>query len=488
MSEYIINKLPRVEGLIKVALQQSTEQQIIYLESGRSTHLENRLIGKYPLEAIHQTQLLSSKSGIAHALAAVTAQENYLNINPTDIAINIRQVLLQISTIHSHIHHFYWELLPDYLNRTHFDNGAVSSQWLYLDFTPEKKKSGDLTKEAGQKILGNISKAADTLGHLQVAMAELGGKYPVVMNLIPGGISNSAFNRSVFMSLIRHLEQVKHFVEVLWPEDIKTFVQNIPNAASVLVKNINLLSFGSSGIGGEMLDKYATYSDGVYVDGKLSPVNELKITESYDHTFFQPIDKNSDSGELRFNFQKTDARTWIRGARYESSPVLTGPLSRMLVTHFAGGNREISDRLGQMMDDLNLSVDSPNCMATRLLADVFEGRFYLKGALNILLDLDEVTPINNGVEFDFSEDGVGIGKIEAPSGALMHRVFIEENKIIQYRIITAANWNFSPGDEYGKMGIVEQELNKLNESERLSAATASRHLHSYHVQVMDGTK
>ena len=488
MSEYIIKKLPRAEGIIKVVLQQSTEQQIIYLESGRPTHLENRLIGKYPLEAIHQTQLLSSKSGIAHALAAVTALENYLNINPTEIAINIRQVLLQISTIHSHIHHFYWELLPDYLNRTHFDSSSVASHQFYLDFTAQKEKSGDLAKEAGQKILGNISKAADTLGYLQVAMAELGGKFPVVMNLIPGGISNSAFNRSVFMSLIRHLEQVKHFVEVLWPEDIKRFVQNTPNAATVLVKNVNLLSFGSSGIGGQMPDKYATYSDGVFLDGKLSPVNELKITETYDHTFFQPIDKNSDSGELRFNFQKTDARTWIRGARYESSPVLTGPLSRMLVTHFAGGNMEISDRLGQMMDDLNLSVDSPNSVATRLLAAVFEGRFYLRGALNILLDLDEVAPIDKGVEFDFSKIGVGIGKIEAPSGALMHRIFIEENKLIQYRIITAANWNFSPGDEYGKMGIVEQELNKLNESERLSAETASRHLHSYHVQVMDGTK
>jgi Ni,Fe-hydrogenase I large subunit len=488
MSEYIVKKLPRVEGTIKVALQRSTEQQVIYLESGRSTHLENRLIGRYPLEAIHQTQLLSSKSGIAHALAAVTALENYLNIKPTEISVNIRQLLLQVSTIHSHIHHFYWELLPDYLNITHFIDGLAQKQRSYLDFTPEKEKPGDLSKKAGQEILENVSKAAETLGHLQMAMAELGGKYPVVMNLIPGGISNSAFNRSIFMSLIRHLEQVKYFVEVLWPEDIKTFVQNVPNAANVLVRNINLLSFGSSGIGGDIRDKYATYSDGVFIDGKLSPVNELKITESFDHTFFQPVDKNSDSGELRFNFQKTDARTWIRGARYESSPILAGPLSRMLVTHFAGGNMEISDRLGQMMDDLNLSVDSPNCAATRLLAAVFEGRFYLKGALNILLDLDEVTPINNDVNFDFSEDGVGIGKIEAPSGALMHRVFIEENKIVQYRIVSAANWNLSPGDEYGKMGIIEQELNILNEGEKLSAATASRHLHSYHVQVMDGTK
>ena len=488
MSEYIIKKLPRVEGILKVALLRTEQQKTVYLESGRSTHLENRLIGKYPLEAIHQTQLLSSKTGIAHALATVAALENYLGIDPTEISINIRQVLLQISTIHSHIHHFYWELLPDYLNESHFKKEPTSSQRGYLDFTPEKKTPDDLTKDAGLRILGSISKAAETLGHLQMAMAELGGKFPVVMNLIPGGISNSAFNRSVFMSLIRHLEQVKHFVEVIWPDDIKTFIQNIPEAVTVLVKNVNLLSFGSSGIGGEIKEKYATYSDGVFIDGKLSPVNELKITESYEHTFFQPIDRNSDSGGLRFNFQKIDGRTWIRGARYESSPVLTGPLSRMLVTHFAGGNMEISDRLGQMMDDLDLTADSPNCMATRLLATVFEGRFYLKGALNILLDLDQTASINNGINFDFTEDGVGIGKIEAPSGALQHRVFIKDNRIIQYRIISAMNWNFSPSDEYGKTGVVEQELNILNELEGLSAASASRLLHSYHVQVLDGTK
>jgi len=488
MGEYIIKKLPRIEGILKVVLLRSTQQQTIYLESGRSIHLENRLIGKYPMESIHQTQLLSSKSGVAHALASVAALENYLNINPTEISINIRQVLLQLSTIHSNIHHFYWELLPDYLNESHFGKDSSRNARYYVDFIADKEKPNDLTKAVGLQIVKNLPNASEILGHLQIAMAALGGKYPVVMNLIPGGVSNSSFGRSLFMSLIRSLEKVKQFIEVAWPGDVKAFIQDLPDTVTVLAKSVNLLSFGSGGIGGEIKENYGSYSDGVFLDGKLGPINELKITESHDHTFYLPIDKNSETAELTFNFQKGDARTWIRGARYDGSTLFTGPLSRMLVTHFAGGNMEISDRLGQMMDDLELSADSPNCVASRLLAAVFEGRFYLRGALNILLDLDQTTEVGRDLSFDFSENGVGLGKIEAPSGALLHRIFIEDKKIVQYRIISPMNWNFSPSDRYGKRGIVEQELNRLNETENLSAISASRLLHSYNGQVMDGTK
>jgi len=141
------------------------------LESGRSTHLENRLIGKYPLEAIHQTQLLSSKTGVAHALAAVRAIENYLNLMPTEVSINIRQVLLQLSTIHSHIHHFYWELLPDYLNSSHFKDGSTT----FMDFTPEKGKSADLAQKAGQQILANL-RLADLNAAVAQASANLNQK------------------------------------------------------------------------------------------------------------------------------------------------------------------------------------------------------------------------------------------------------------------------------------------------------------------------
>ena len=488
MSEFIIKKLPRAEGILKVIRHRSPQQQQIYLESGRSTHLENRLIGRYPLEAIHQTQLLSLKTGIAHALAAVSAIESYLKVKPTEVSVKIRHVLLQISTLHSHIHHFYWELLPDFLNIEHFRTVSGNGSDHYLDFTADKKMPGDLTKQVGLQILDNLPVAADCLKYLQMIMAALGGKFPIVMNLVPGGISNANISRPLLMSLIRNLEKAKKFIEVQWPKDVKAFIQDLPDTVTVLVRNINLLSFGSAGIGGEIDEKYAGYSDGVLLDGKLGPVNELKITESNDNTYYLPIDKNSESGEIAFNFQKTDARTWIRGARYDGASVYTGSLSRMLVTHFAGGNMEISDRLGQMMDDLGLSAESPNCMATRLLAAVFEGRFYLRGALNILLDFNQNMKYKPGPSLEFAEYGVGMGKIEAPSGALLHRIFIEDNKIVQYRIITPMNWNFSPSDRFGKSGIVEQELNRLNEAENLSAVTASRVLHSYNVQVLDGTK
>lgn len=487
MDTIVINKLLRVEGILRVILANSVKKQRIYLESGQSVHTEERMRGKYPLEAIQLTQLLSAKSGIAHAIASVSALENYLQLETTDTAMQIRQVLLKLSTIYSHIQHFYWELLPDYLNKNSFNSELNQSLRFYIGFLPESEKPGDLSPKTSQRILKNISTAAKALNFLQKSITLIGGKHPVIMNLIPGGITNFYLKRSLIMKVIRNLEQIKHFVEVVWPQDIKNFIQDLPETVSVLVKSVNLISYGSLQLG-KRKEQLSVYSDGVLLDGKLEPVNELKITESLDYTFYLPLAKDSRSSTLSYDINKQGARTWIKGARYDTDTMVTGALARMLVTHFGGGNLEVSDLIGQMIDDLGLSTESPNCIASRMLAEVFEARFYLKATLSHLLDLDDETKVNQQTAFDFSTSGSGTGKVEAPGGSLLHQVYINNNQITQYNIIAPLNWNFSARDEAGNMGIVENELNKLHELDNLTAAQASRILHSYNVQVVDGTQ
>lgn len=487
MKTMLIDRMPRIEGLLKVIVSETETERKIFLESGRPLHLEKQLIGSYPLEAAQTVQNLSASSGIAHGLSAVAALEHYLQIQPTQAAFEIRQIMLQLSTLRAHIIHFYFEWLPDYLNQDHFVSPETLAPFLRMDYRPEEKREGDLSSDAGREIASHVRAASAALNVLQQCQTLLSGKFPIAMNLIPGGISNFEIDRSLLMQLARNLESIKPFVEVIWPADVKRFIQDLPEMVAVPVKNVNMISYGSL-TNGNQADTDAFYADGVLTEGKLEPINNLLITESLASTFYIPETEKTDSGQPDYDFEKRDATTWIKGARYDGEPMLTGALSRMMITHFGGSNLEISDRVGRMIDDLGLGMDSPSCAASRLLAEVFEGRFYMKSTLRLLLDFESGRPLNRKMKMDFSKTGTGISRIEAPAGALLHQVYITEGRISQYRIVAAANWNFSSADANGRRGIAENELNTLLEKPTLTALQVQRVIHSYNAQIVDGTQ
>ncbi len=487
MINTLIDRLPRCEGYLKAVLSQSATGNEILLKSGRSTHLDINLRERFPLEALHLTQSLSERSCVAHAIASVSALEDYLKIYPTETALRIRQVLLDLSTIRSHIYHFYWEILPDYLNLDHYELIHKNDPNLYFGQAHKEKEEGDLDKETGEKLLGNISMAANVIDLLQKNMTMLGGKYPVIMNQIPGGVSNFSISRSLNMSVIRNLEFCKSFIEETWPQDLKEFIQNTPNSTIILEPGPNLISFGSLPIE-QNRGKTSNYSEGVLLDGKLEPVNELKITEALTDSFYLPIEKSDNGPQKWYDLNKPGARTWIRGARYNEQTMITGALSRMMITHLVGGNLEISDIVSQMIDDLELTFESPNCTASRLLSEVLESRIYLKNIFKNLFEIGSDSETNRKTYYNFTSEGVGTGKIESPSGSLLHQVYISDNRIKNYMIISPMNWNFSPSDEEGKKGVVETELNRLVASQEPSPITITRHLHSYNTQILDGTR
>lgn len=484
MTQKIIHHLSNLEGILDVVTEKKEQGEQVYLRSGYSTHMEMRLKNRYPLEAIQLTQQLSAKSGVAHAIAATLALENVLSLEPTAVAKDIRRVLLKLSTLHSHIHHFYWEILPAYVNREHKIWGI---ERFYSKVPSGRPKSGDLSKDEGRRILNHIEEASKVLFLLQQLIAQLGGKFPVIMNMIPGGVTNFSLKKEMIMSLLRILENIKEFVEKTWPDDVKSFVKDVPESLITSQESSNLICFGSLPPG-DPTKREKDYSAGVLIDNKLELLNELKITESLDYTFYRAIQQQTGFSENIYDSAKPEARTWIKGARYETETMQVGALSRMLVTHFGGGNLTISNIVAQFIGDLGLTPESANCLGSRLLSEVFEARLYMEDIMKSLLELDLNAPVNQKREFDFSANGAGIGKVEAPGGSLLHQVFIQNGKIAQYRIISPVNWNFSTNDEFGKTGIVERELNRLLAENRLNSEQCERILSSYYLQVLDGTQ
>ncbi|OGG99803.1 MAG: hypothetical protein A2600_02565 [Candidatus Lambdaproteobacteria bacterium RIFOXYD1_FULL_56_27] len=483
----LVERVPNLEGLLKVAYDGEPGKEKYFLQSGRTLHQEGRLFGKYPLEAVQHTQTLSAKSGVAHGIAAVLALENYLQWTPTYNGQKMRQILLHLSTLHSHLHHFYFEVLPDYLNQKHFKGQGLLRSTYYPTLALREKDDQDLSPEAAKQIFTHLPQVVRTLAALQQAMALLGGKYPVVMNLIPGGVANTNLGRAQGMKLLRILESAKEMVEEIWPTDIKTVIAGATDLLQSSDEDQQLISFGSLPIENGKEEK-AYFSPGVYVEGKLEPLNVTKITESYVDTYYRPADNRSLSNDLIYDLNKKKAHTWIKAARYETDVALTGPLARLLITHYGGGNVQVSDSIAGWIENLGLSIDKANSGAARLLAGAFEGRYILQNLFDSLLKLDFTGPLNQRKPFAFKGRGIGMGMVEAPGGALLHQVYIEGGKITGYRIVAPSNWNLSPGDEFGKTGLLEAGLNRMGKFGPLRPETAIRLAHSYYAQALDATQ
>ncbi|MDH5559325.1 MAG: nickel-dependent hydrogenase large subunit [Deltaproteobacteria bacterium] len=488
MSQTLIQQFQRTEGIIGLTLFETKDRRQVVFNSGQSTHLEEKLKGRYPLEPIHLTQLLSSKNGIFHAMASVLAIEDYFKLKPTLIAGHIRQLMMQIATIHSHIHHFYWESLPNYLHRKHLEKVENKDLVYFPRLVDRDKDSGDLSIKTGGSILKHVAMAAETLNVLQKTLAILGGKYPIVMNLIPGGVTNFKNEKDKLMIILNKLERLKPFIEEVWPADVKQFTQDIPETTKVIFPNLNLISFGSVPVEKIADQSTGLYISGVLIDGKLEPLNDFKITESFDNTFYVPIDEQGELNADLYDVNKKGAYTWIKSARYEGESMLTGPLARMMITHFGGGNLEISDSIGHMINNLGLTSDSYNCVASRMFAEVFEARYHLKSIFHSLLAINQQSDLNLKRPFDFSDGGTGTGRVEAPGGSLMHQTYIKGDQIMQYRIISPMNWNFSTRDKNNRSGIVEREMNHFFQENELSEFQANRVFTSYYPQALDGTQ
>jgi len=481
-------KIPNLEGLLKVSyLEEEEGKKRFFLQSGRTLHLEGRLFGKYPLEAALHSQSLSARSGVAHGIAAVTALENYLGVAPTDGGQLVRKVMLYFSTLQAHLEHFYFEVLPDYLNEKHFRGQGLVRAKYFPDLMMREATEGDFGVEGGKKILEQLPQIREALAYLQQSLALLGGKFPVVMNLIPGGVSNVKISKSVIMKLVRNLEKVKPVVEHIWPENVKALIVASPDLLKVMEGEQQLISYGSLRIQNGK-DDPSYYTPGVYLDGKLEPLNLAKITESFSDTYYREADNQSLSNDLIFDLNKTGATTWIKAARYETEVMQTGPLARMLVTHFGGGNLKISDSISAWIEDLGLSIGNSNSGAARLMAAAFEGRFLMESLYASLFEFDFEAALSLKQPFNFSARGSGIGLVEAPGGALLHQVHIEAGMITGYRIISPSNWTLSSRDEFGKTGLVELEINQLYASNPLDPNLSSRVVHSYFGSSTDATQ
>ena len=147
-------------------------------------------------------------------------------------------------------------------------------------------------------------------------------------------------------------------------------------------------------------------------------------------------------GETRPNADKAAAYTWCKAARYRGAPAEVGAFARQVID-------------GHPLLTALAAREGAN-VRSRVVARGLEVARVLIAMESWVRDLDEQAPFFGPAEEISS--GRGVGFVEAARGTLGHWVQVEHGKLTRYQIVAPTTWNFSPRDEKGVPGPLEQAL------------------------------
>lgn len=313
------------------------------------------------------------------------------------------------------------------------------------------------------------------------ACAVIAGKFPMIMNMAAGGITQLPSIEEIVFYKDR-MTLVKEFTEqVMWP-DLLAVAAAFPELATFGQGVGNFLTWGLLDDKSQLPQDRVFPSGGIF--GGVLKTEPVDPAEARLYTKYSYYDDDMGAGRGPFevgqqaiNFTgypdiEGDAfpegkYDWTRSARYPSPagadvPMEVGPLANVIVAYLAGrpevvqyvdavlaaigapGKPEVLvsnlGRVGARVIKARVNVDYALSWADQLLANIKAG------------DTQCFTPP------DLTVEGEGISGYDAPRGALSHYCRVKSGMTTKYAAVPASNWNLAPRDDDGVRGPVEQAL------------------------------
>jgi Ni,Fe-hydrogenase I large subunit len=453
----------RIEG--GLTLERSADR--IVLPGAPTRGIENRLLGRSPMDAIYLTQQVSAGNGVAHALAAAKAWEA---VGALPVAPNgelLRELLNLLALLHHHVQHFYFESLPDYLPLPawgEYDgpSGEVAriAQGMARRFRLARAPEGArirLPPAPRRRLTEHAVEAARTLAVLQRALARLGGKFPIVMSVAPGGMT-APFGEAAIVELDGYLAGVERFLTEAVLEDGFTLLEHHPDLIALGKGPPNFLCVGGGArlteMGGEL------FPAGVMLGRRLQAPH-LPVTESIRSAYYRvPHGPRNPKVVLERAPDKPGAYSWIKAPRMGESVVETGPIARLTIVQLTGVHGRSAGMAELVQEQLGVPTSEGNTVAGRMLARLGEIDLAFRRCREILRGYETGQPPLDNSRDPFSLSGEGVGAVEGPAGAVRHRMALERGRIAYYDIIAASTWNGSSRDEAGAEGPIEIALSQ----------------------------
>jgi len=431
-----------------------------------------------------------------HAFNSVRAVETALGMEKVpDSARLVRNMMEASQLAYDHILWFYHLNGFDYVNVPNTLNAKPATPGLQAvqDQVKAVVESGQLGPFAnmywdhpGYKLPAelDLEVTAHYLQALEIqqkacdASAMLGGRYPMINNYVPGGVTQMPSIEDIEF-YVSQMSMVKDFIDTVMVPDLLAVAPYYLDIATYGKGVGNFLSWGV--LDEKSQDPYdRLFPRGGIFDGKLE-LQKVSLDEPRRYTKYSWFGDGVGAGKHPLNvgqepidFTKMPPiegeefpkgkYDWTQAVRYgkEDRPMEVGPLAQVLISYLAGrpeAKKLVDDTLAAVghAGDPTVLLSNLGRLAARVIKAKINTDNAMRWADELLANIGkgETTVYE---ELDFTKSGTGQSGWDAPRGALAHYTKLSDEKIDTYAAVPPSNWNLSPRDDKGTRGPVEEAL------------------------------
>jgi len=500
MTKVVIDPVTRIEGHLRITCA---------VENGKVTDAWNTstlfrgfeifMKGRDPRDIWHFAMRICGVCPTPHGWNGVRCAEMAMGIDKMDDNTRLIRNMMEASQIaYDHVLHFYVLQGLDYVNpvnalkarptdptlqavqaqvRALVDSGQLSIFTGGYWTNPGYKLPPDLDLLLVAHYLQSIDvqQIANDAGGVF-----LGGKYPHIMNYAPGGMTQLPSMEQILLYKQR-LSTVQGFIDTVMIPDLLAIAPYYLDLAATGKGVGNYLTWGV--LDEKSQDPYdRLFPRGAIINRNLAAVQKVDPNQTRQYTkhswFADSVGAGKhplDVGQEPIEFTKmpplegpklpSGKYDWTQAVRYGSDdlPMEVGPLAEMLVAYVAGrpeAKQLVDSTLAAVGQTGNLSILMSDL--GRIVARVLKAKINADNAQRWADDL--IANVKGGdtavgsLPTSWPDTGEGFGGWDAPRGALCHWVRLKDGKVDSYAAVPPSNWNFSPRDDKGVRGPVEEAL------------------------------
>jgi len=438
--------MTRVSGLLSVEVIVDGNVVVDAKASGGQFRgFEMMMVGRHATDAPYFTQRICGICSAAHGYAgAMVSDRAYGNVLPPNGWI-LRNFIVGSEMLQNQIRHFYLLGLPDYVE--------------FPPVPPFQRPEGSdfrLGASATGRMLENYVRAVDASRKCHEMLCVFGGKIPHQHGMVPGGVSVPVTADRV-LKCLSLLEDVISFLDDCYLPDTEIIASAYEDYFHIGGRPPRFFSSGLFRTGPRM--DIPLTAPGSLADGRLEPLDTTFIREHLRHSW---LTARTPDGPPEPDPGKPGAYTWCAAPRYRGLAFEVGPLARQSVK--AAHERALNGVKGLLVE----RDPAPSCgpagaafprgAATmdRIAARTAEAREIASILWDFLKALEPGGPTMS--HNPSPVESCVSAMVEAPRGTLNHTMLLEGEQVLKYNIITPTAWNFSPHDDAGNPGPVEEAL------------------------------
>lgn len=488
-----IDPVPRIEGHLRVTVEvDGGKVKDAWCTSTMFRGFNIFSKGRDPRDIWHIGSRICGVCPTPHAINGVQAAERAMGVDKVpDNARLVRNMLEATQLAYDHVLWFYHLNGLDYVNIVNALKAKPTDPELKnlaatLTAFVESGQLGPfanhwwdhpaykLPPELDLTVVKHYLDALKMQQRVNEAAAIIGGKFPMIMSLAPGGVTHLPSIPQI-LDYRERLMEAKRFIDgVMVPDLLAIAPFYAADLAATGGGHKNYLTWGV--LDEKSQDPYdRLYPRGAIYDGQLKVAKvdpkDVKIYANHswagDAVGKAPLDAGQEPIDAPSKLPETAADLggkygWTQAARIGDKPMEVGPLAAVLVA-YVSGRKGVKTLVDTVLAAVGQAGNPGVLMSNlgRLAGRVIHAKDSADNAIRWSDEL--IANIKAGdttyfIDKPIPDSGEGVGGWDAPRGALCHWIRIEGGKVSSYAPIPASNWNLSPRDDKGVRGPVEEAL------------------------------